>query len=250
MPHQREYYPSDTLKLINHSEGLMVRNRMRMTPQAANEPAKRSAHAVGRHLLKGAPGGLGQGVKSSDFMDRFKDNPTNDDGSSRYSSVWLGKGDMAVLLCEAMNSQVGQAGLGALDRGVSRVAIHYLNEGKLAGLFGGLVGRTRMKVSEILVTPEQTVMEWKEFHNPKKGTIIRKQLPTKIPESRVAQVTAEKIVSVHLVLDAFGAGLHLQTLFPSHEVSPSTAEWRIGSVNVLALIGRDGAIQTHITPAG
>lgn len=248
MSYKREYYPSDTLKLINQSEGLMVRNRTRMTPLVANEPAKRSAHAIGRHLLKNSPGALGLGVEGDDFKDRFKNSPTYDDGASRFSSVWLGKGDMAVLLCETLNSQIGQAALGALDRGVKRVAIHYLNEGKLASLFDGLVGSTRMSMSEILITPEQTVMEWREFHNHKKGTTIRKQLPKKIPESRDAQVSAEKIASIHLVLDAFSDGIHVQTLYPSHEASPSTAEWQIGNIKVLALIGSGGKIEEHISP--
>jgi hypothetical protein len=148
---------------------------------------------------------------------------------------------MAILLCEALNSKIGQRALAALDAGASRVAVHYLNEGKLAAL----LGQVRMKVSQILVTPEQTVMEWKEF-NSKKGT-IRKQLPRKIPESKKAKVTAQDIAAIHAVLDGFGGGLHLQTLYPSHVGQPSSAEWDVGPLKNLALLGTDGNITVHVT---
>lgn len=76
--YQREYYPSDTIKIINQSEGLLVRNKIRMTALAANEPGKRAAHAVGRHLLEKSPGALGLGIGENDFKDRFKNSPTYD----------------------------------------------------------------------------------------------------------------------------------------------------------------------------
>lgn len=249
MKHKREYFPSDALRIINKSEGFLVRNRQRMTAHAAGEPERRSAHAIGRHLLSGSPGSRGLGVGMVDFKDRFLANPTYDDGSSRFSSAWLGKGDMAVLLCEALNSQIGQAALGALDLGVTRVAVHYLNAGKLAGLFGGMAGSVQMQVSEIMVTPQRTVLEWREFHN-KKGEVIRKELPRRIPASKSASVSSEGIAAVHLVLDAFKGGIHLQTLFPGHQIIPSTAEWSIGRVNILALAGKGGNIEHHMSPCG
>lgn len=248
MAYRREYYPSDTIKLINESEGNLVRNRTRSTPAEVGEIAAHGAHAMSQHLVKGAPGSLGHGVASDTARDRFVNNPTYDDGSPRFNSIWLGKGDMSILLCETLNSPIAQEALGALDRGVHRVAIHYLNLGKLAGLFSGL-GKVGVKVSEVAVTPEHYITEQKSFFNPKQNITITKDIRRRIPVSRVANLRLEDIAAVHTVLDAFGDGLHVQTLYASHEAVPDNAGWRIGAVNIKVVIGSDDVPIYQTLPA-
>lgn len=67
------------------------------------------------------------------------------------------------------------------------------------------------------------------FVNSSKGPIV-KTIRRRIPESRSANVSAADIAAAHAVLDASSSGLHMQTLFPRHEASPSSASWRIGLV--------------------
>src|SRR5690606_16973203 len=131
--------------LINRSEALAVRNGVRGTASALGVEDKHTAHTIGRHLVKGSPGALGLGIEFSAFRDRFLEAPDN------LSSAWAGKGEMAILLCELLNSDIGQLALGHLDRGVHRVMVHYLNLGKLAGLFGGLAGKTKFLESKVKV---------------------------------------------------------------------------------------------------
>jgi hypothetical protein len=167
MPFRREYFPSDTLKLINKSEGKLVRDGVQRDPTPDEKLKGVQAHSVGRHLVKDAPGGLGHGAARDQIRDRFLGDPYDD-----MSSGWLGKGDMSILLCELLNSAVGQAGLGALDNGAGRVAIHYVNEGKLARLFGGLAGQIRMLSGEIRVSAVAPTLLYHEGdRNPKKGQI-------------------------------------------------------------------------------
>lgn len=241
---QREYFPSDTLKLINQSESYLVRGGKRQTPSQAGEDEDKGAHSIGRHLLKGAPGARGLGIGYEEFRDRFLNSPEN------LSSAWIGKGEMAILLCELLNSDVGQLALQQLDNGVRRVVVHYLNQGKLKNLFYGLAGKARFKESEIIVTPASQKIVLKDIYNSKTGAFIKQiQQTVTIPKSSVAQVKAKDIASVNAVLDRYGSNLHLQTLYPSSEAATSYAEWRVGSVQVIAAFDK-GTLITRMAPVG
>src|SRR5215469_356266 len=128
MAYAHDYTAAEALKMINQSEHLVVRGGARGTATAMGVDDDYTAHSISRHLLKGSPGALGGGVASDTFRDRFLGSPEN------KNSGWAGKGDMALLLSEALNSDVGQHALKQLDIGVSRVMIHYLNLGKLRAL--------------------------------------------------------------------------------------------------------------------
>ena len=237
----REYFPSDTIKLINQSEGMMVRNRLRLTPAQAGESAHNSAHAIGRHLLKGAPGALGGGIAHTAFADRFLTDPLDSNGQPRLSSAWSGKGEMAIMLCELLNSDIGQLALKAMDRGIRRVFIHYMNEGKLNAL---LKGSTTFKESQVQVTPASQVLIDKTFQT-SKGPLT-KQIAQKIPESRKSDVKARDIASVNAVIDPHRGGLHIQTLYPSSDASASFCEWFIGSMRVISVVDRAGKVQEKL----
>jgi len=240
----REYFPSDTLKLINQSEGNMVRNNRLTNPQTAGEDPSHAAHAIGRHLLRGSPGaGKGKGVTEDKFKNRFMDSPDN------LSSVWAGKGEMAILLCELLNSAVGQIGLKALDSGVHRVVVHYLNEGKLATMFARM-GLPQFKESAIVVTPAQYQDVQTEIRN-KKGELVK--ILTKKVEiakaSKSANVTAKDIAAVDAVLDRYGAALHLQTFYPTSDVTPSFVDWDVGRVHIKTWLNSKGKVQQALTAA-
>jgi hypothetical protein len=252
MPFAREYFPSDTLKLINKSEHLAVRGGVRGTGTDLGVEDKQLAHTIGRHLLSGSPGALGKGVPVDEFRDRFLGSPEN------RNSGWAGKGDMAVLLCEALNSEIGQLALKQLDRGIGRVSIHYLNLGKLAGLFGGLAGKVQLAESSYTVTPARDVVTLETIMNTKTnqpvldktGNPRTKTVTKTIPRSVAGKVTAANIASVNAVLDRFGDQLHLQTFFPSSEAAESYADWFIGMVKIVAAFDRSGKLLTKAMPAG
>lgn len=237
----REYFPSDTIKLINQSEGMMVRNRRRLTPAQAGESDHNSAHAIGRHLLKGAPGALRHGIGHIAFADRFLSDPLDSNGQPRLSSAWSGKGEMAIMLCELLNSDIGQVALRAMDRGVKRVFIHYMNEGKLNGL---LKGSTKFKQSQINVTPASQVLIEKTF-NTSNGPLTKK-IAQKIPESRKSEVKAQEIASVNAVIDPHRGGLHIQTLYPSSDASASFCEWFIGTMRVVSVVDGGGKVREKL----
>lgn len=251
MPLQREWFPSDTLKLINSSEALAVRNNKRGTATALGVEDKHTAHTIGRHLVKGAPGSRGLGIPFTEFRDRFLDAPDN------LSSAWAGKGEMAILLCELLNSDIGQLALKQLDCGVHRVMVHYLNLGKLAGLFGGLAGKVKFQESKVTVTPAEELVTMVPIINSKTnqpvldGTGAPKMKPQKtvIPRKVVANAKAKDIASANAVLDRFGTSLHLQTFFPSSDAAASYAEWRIGVVGMVASFDRHGALLTRMLPS-
>jgi len=232
MPYAREYSAAEALRMINRSEGLAVRNGVRGTGESLGVDTQYTAHTISRHLLKGSPGALGQGVDFATFRDRFLGSPES------RNSGWAGKGEMALLLCEALNSVIGQHALAQLDRGVGRVMVHYMNLGKLAAL----TGRVGLKESSYVVTPAQKIVTLVPIVNPKTGEPIMKNgvqklkpETTNIPRSVSAKVTSADIASVNLVLDRFGASeLHLQTFFPSSEASESYAEWMLGMMRILA----------------
>jgi hypothetical protein len=227
------------LKLINQSEHHLVRGRVQQTAEAAGADPSKAAHSIGRHLLKGAPGARGLGVPAEEFRDRFLDAP------GAVNSGWAGKGEMALLLSELLNSDIGQFALGALDRGANRIAVHYLNAGKLAAL----TGHVKMNESRVTVVPAQEVITMKDIFNKKTGALI-KSIPAKqtIPGSKSAKVLAKDVAVVNAVLDRHGQGLHLQTLFPSSEAAESYADWRIGGVEIRAAFVH-GKVVERVTPA-
>jgi hypothetical protein len=243
----REYFPSDTIKLINQSEGRMVRNNKITTPAMAGEPGDRAAHSIGRHLLAGSPGGLGLGIGQDDFANRFLSNPLDDEGRARASSVWIGKGEMAILLCELLNSDCGQIGLKALDQGAKRVFVHYINLGKLSNLYSRF-GALKFNESTIAITPSSEILEDKTFHNPKTGVDIIKKVKRRIPEVRKSNVTAKEIGAINAVIDRFSSGLHVQTLYPSGDAVASYAGWSIGGVEITAWADTKGKVQQKLSP--
>jgi hypothetical protein len=250
MPLKREYFPSDALKLINQSEGLVVRNRVRNTGAALGVDDSKTAHTIGRHLIKGSPGALGKGIPMAEARDRFLEAPDN------VNSVWAGKGEMAVLLCELLNSDVGQQALAVMDNGVSRVVVHYLNLGRLAGLFGGLVGQSQLRESRIVVTPASEALVQVAVMNTKTNQpILVKGVPKMItktivtPKKAVGNIKACDIVTVNAVLDRFGNSLHLQTFYPSTEAVESYAEWRVGGISLVGYFS-GGKFQTKMVPVG
>lgn len=93
----REYFPSDTIKLINQSEG-----RAGVSGKAA--------HALSRHLLARSPGAVlynhttakigGIGVGGEAFRDRFKNASPQASGDMPVNSGWIGKGGMGMQLAE------------------------------------------------------------------------------------------------------------------------------------------------------
>jgi hypothetical protein len=234
---KREYYPSDTIKLINQSEG-----RTGSTGKAA--------HAIAQHLMAMAPGAVLWNVKGSKiekvgigedgFRDRFKDSP------GTANSGWLGKGDMALLLCEVLNSDVGQAALGALDSGVTRAEVHYLNLKQMAKMLGSL-GKIQMKSSNWVVTPA-TVIDVQKTFTKKDGTSFTKTVPQKVPKTVAPVVQKEQLAMVHAVLDNLGGNLHLQTFFPDTAAEPSSANWVLGTVNVTVTFDTNGKPVTATRP--
>jgi len=234
MTYARDYTAGEALKMINRSEHLVVRDGRRGTAAEFGVDDDYTAHTLSRHLLKGSPGALGQGVAHDTFRDRFLGSPDN------KNSGWAGKGEMALLLCEALNSEVGQFALRQLDKGVARVMIHYLNLGKLRALTGG----PKLKEASYDVTPAKEVVALEPIFNSKTNTPIidsktglqkTKQIKTIIPKSMTGKVTAADIASVNVVLDRFSAGeLHLQTFFPSSEATESYCEWMLGMVKIVA----------------
>ena len=248
MPLKREYFPSDTLKLINQSEGLVVRNRIRSTGAAAGVDDSKTAHTIGRHLIKGSPGALGMGIPMAEARDRFLDAPDN------VNSVWAGKGEMAVLLCELLNSDIGQQALSVMDGGKQRVVVHYMNLGKLNGLFGGLIGSAQLRESRVTVMPAiQAIMQVVAMNTKTNMPVMVNGVPRMVnktiftPKKVVAEIKARDIASLNAVLDRFDNSLHLQTFYPSSEAVESYVEWRLGTVSIVGFIS-GGRFLTKMIP--
>ena len=209
MAYAHECTAAQALRMINQSEHLVVRGGRRGTATEMGVDDDNTAHSLGRHLLKGSPGSRGAGVAPDVFRDRFLGSPEN------KNSGWAGKGEMALLLCEALNSEVGQFALRQLDKGVSRVMIHYLNLGKLRAL----TRDAKLKEASYDVTPAREVVTLEPIINSKTGapildpkTGLQRTKPNKTitPRTVTGKVTAADIASVNVVLDAFGGGeLHL-----------------------------------------
>lgn len=239
MAFRREWFPSDTIKLINRSEDFLVRGGRLQTPASAGEQSKNGAHGIGRHLLASGPGALGKGVSTADFRDRFLN------AADKVSSVWLGKGDMTILLCELLNSRIGQAALRKLDLGVHRVVIHYLNQKAMAHLTGSV----SMQQSTIQVTPARKILTDFKIFNKHNGEYIKTiKKPSTIPEVRRGIVKDVEIGMVHAVLDRHSAGLHIQTLFPSSEMAESSMDWSIGRMSMRGAYIGDTLIERALPP--
>lgn len=234
MAYARDYTAAEALTMINRSEHLVVRDSRRGTGAEFGVDDDYTAHTLSRHLLKGSPGALDKGVAPDAFRDRFLGSPEN------TNSGWAGKGEMALLLSETLNSEVGQYALRQLDKGIGRVMIHYFNLGKLRVL----MGNAKLKEASYDVTPAKEVIAMEPIFNsktnapiidPKTGLQKTKQVKSTIPKSVTGKVTAADIASVNVVLDRFGAGeLHLQTFFPSSEATESYCEWMLGMVKIVA----------------
>ncbi|MCK5122076.1 MAG: hypothetical protein KAQ91_08830 [Methylococcales bacterium] len=243
---KREYYPSDTLKLINTSESLVVRNKIRGNASTFQDvDDKYFSHTIGRHLLKGTPGSRGLGIQKDEFRDRFLNAPDN------VNSGWAGKGEMAILLCELLNSDAGQYALGLMDRGIGRVVVHYLNEGKLANLtYGAKLQESRVTVTPASVQVIQEALINRRTNQPVLVNGVQKIINKSItiPKQSVAQIKANDIATVNAVLDCFGnKSLHLQTFFPSSEAVTSYVEWSVGPVRHVGTFDK-GTVNIKILP--
>jgi hypothetical protein len=242
MSFTREYFPSDTLKLINESEGKMVRAGVQRAPADPAEAAK-SAHSIGRHLLRGSPGaGAGQGVGHDTFKSRFEATPFYDDGSLRKNSGWKGKGDMAIALCDLLNSNLGQAALAALDGGAERVVINHVN----VGAVHKMTGKEPAMVTAMLTTYAAPIFV---LNHPE--AIARRGLPRVkeiLPRMGVTSYMRDRdIVAVTAVLDRHGTSLHLQTLYPNDEFhGAGSASWKIGTCTKTVEVTRSGSLRVTL----
>ncbi|MHC5004684.1 MAG: hypothetical protein ACYTJ0_16345, partial [Planctomycetota bacterium] len=73
MSHQREYYPSDTLKMLNKSEGKAARGGVRYPESLRAIFSLPTAHSQGRHLV-GATGTTAHSTTRQRIADRFVNN--------------------------------------------------------------------------------------------------------------------------------------------------------------------------------
>lgn len=230
MPYCREYFPSDALKIINQSE---------------NKPGTsgKNAHAISRHLRNSAKGSNHHGVELGIFLKRWEDNPYTDSGDTRINSGWLGKGDMALLLTNLLNSPVAQAALSALDKNATRASVTaYFTDAEdfFGNRFGGAVAELRTMV-------QSPIFQYHPVHerNPFSGQLksIRVQ---KAKHKGVLRI--RDIVGAVAVLDNMGgSNPHLQTFYPLfYTVGKSFSEFSIGTcVKTLVDLG-GGKLQTML----
>lgn len=232
MPIAREYTAAQALRLINESEGQIVRDANRRQPNKDEIADELYAHAMGRHLVSsgllgasqgGGPSGPQAGLAA--IRDRFLSAPTN------VSSGWFRKGDMAVRLCELLNSRIGQAALAELDKGVNRVAIHYVNKNKMGtGLFN-----PKHASASYQVTPATETMVTKSVTFQSKTGPVIKNITQKVktPMSVKPVLKSEDVVGIHAVIDRVGTnGIHLQTLFPSATLDADSADYCVGDLKM------------------
>lgn len=233
-----EYNAANAIRLINKSEGSSLSN-------GARKPdTEHGGHAIGRHLVQTFSGGNYNSAPYERFRNRFVNNPINSDGTAMLSSAWAGKGDMALLLCELLNSKIGQLALAKLDNTIPRIFIHYLNEQRLRALYGNL----HMLESRVAVTPESTVTVNEDIYNKKTNEFIKTLTKTvKIPRSADGKVKPQLIASMNALLTTDGKSLHLQTFFPSTDASSSYAEWSTGDVKNASAFGTDGIVYSKAT---
>jgi hypothetical protein len=241
----REYTAAQALKILNQSEGLVVRSRIRRAPLQDESPA----HTFARHLMYAGHYGKGESYKKMSpqaglegIRDRFINAPTN------VSSGWFRKGDMAVRLVELLNSDIGQEALGLLDRGVRRVAVHYRNRAvmKLA-IKGGNVFDPKHASATYDVTPETKKAVPHDIFN-KKGEFIKTIMKMETVPKKVTPVLHHaNVVGVHVVLEKFGSdGLHVQTFFPSAALDMECIDYEVGTVKCLVFQDENGEFVTKM----
>ena len=237
----REYYPSDAIKILNESEG-----REGSSGKAAHSMSRHLRHAPAKDYSqdnKGV-GALHNGVSASTFAKRFENNPLYDDGNYRINSGWLGKGDMALLLCQLLNSPAGQAGLRGLDEFSTRAMVQTyfaaptdLNGNKL----GGAVAEIRTSA----VAPTLTYHPV-NAHHPLSGQL--KSIKINKPVYK-GVIRYKDIVGAVAVLDKLGNTLHLQTFFPLFTVSGQPmAEYDIGTtMHKVVTVNPNGKLQVTLS---
>lgn len=244
----REYTAAQALAILNASEGLIVRDRMRRAPLADESPA----HAFGRHLMHGGHYGKGSGYApmthaagEAGIRDRYLGAPEN------ISSGWYRKGDMAIRLVEVLNSAIGQEALRTLDRGARRVSIHYLNRAvmKVATAKGNLFDPGHASASYD-VKPASSKLVPEDIYNKKTGEFIKRLYkPVVTPKTVTAVLDEKRVVGIHAVLDRFGAdSLHVQTLFPSLDLDLECFDYEMGVVKFLVFVNSKGAFEARMTP--
>jgi hypothetical protein len=229
----REYYPSDAIKFLNKSEG-----QPGMSGEAAHAMAMHLRHSPGPDS-RGAQG-LHQGVGAGKFAKRFQDNPIDDNGNYRINSGWLGKGDMAILLSQLLNSPAGQSGLAGLDSHATRVVVQtYFSDAR--DFHGKKLGGA---VAEIRTSPSAPTLSYHAINpqNPLSGQLrsVKINKPTHIGVIRM-----KDIVGAVAVLDKVAGGLHVQTFYPLFTVNgQAQAEYKIGTMKKLVTFNAAG--QPHV----
>ncbi|MCA8906898.1 MAG: hypothetical protein KDA49_15100 [Rhodospirillaceae bacterium] len=208
MAFARDYTPAQTLKILNDSEG---------QPGTSGE----NAHAFSRHLRNSGHGG----VSKATFAARWENDPYDDNSEYRINSGWLGKGDMAVLLCRLLNSPIGQAGLGGLDGSADRVCVNAFFSDTSG--FGGTSLGGAVAVLRGLPQPAEFIYHDDHPKNPLRGQL--KTIKTK-PMKFKGVIRMKDIVGGVAVLDKMGTRLHVQTFYPLFEVKGrGFAEYRMGT---------------------
>ena len=230
MAFSREYYPSDTIKILNESEG------------KAGISGK-LAHAFSRHLVSTAKGSLHQGVDRDTFANRFANDPLDEHGEERVNSGWAAKGDMAVVLCELLNSDVGQYGLSGLDGGATRACVQYFGTGSVVDpIFRQPLSGNRSEFRFAAVAPTIT------YHNNHPKNPLRGQVRSITPNKRITKgvIRMKDLVGSFAVLDKMGDRLHLQTFFPLFTISGlAFGEYQIGGMKNVGERKDGGLSVTH-----
>ncbi len=233
MPVQKQVTAAQALALINRSEGNIVRDN-KLRPASHDEPG---AHSLGRHLVSagkirnsssGQMEPSGPQAGAGFVTNRFMNSP------DKVSSAWYKKGDMAIRLTEALNSAVGQEALKTMDNlRLNRIVIHYINK-NIMTRSDGAFNPSHMSV-DYTVTPESRSKQPVDIYNTKVSPptfikTIQKTVVTKA--STAANVRDKDVVGIHIVLDKYPTDkLHLQTLFPSFELSDSSFEYGVYGVS-------------------
>lgn len=212
MPYKREYYPSDAIKIINQSE-------------KRQGVSGKEAHAISRHLRNSATGGNHDGVELGIFLKRWEDNPYSDSGETRINSGWLGKGDMALLLSNLLNSPVGQAALGGLDASATRASVTaYFSDAQdfFGNRFGGAVAELRTMI-------QAPIFKYHAVHpkNPYSGQL--KSIKVQKAKHKGVLRMRDIVGAVAVLDDLGGTTPHLQTFYPLfYKVGNSFSEYAIG----------------------
>jgi hypothetical protein len=249
-----EYTAAQAIKILNQSEGLLVRSRVRRSPTADESPA----HTFARHLMHGGNYGKGSGYAPKSpsagvagIRDRFLASPTDPQGNSIISSGWYQKGDMVVRLTELLNSAIGQEALRTLDRGASRVAVHYRNRASMKLLVAGKnVFDPKHASASYAVTPSSTTTVPHQIFHSTTGAFIKtinKKVTT--PRTVAAVLDASAAVGIHAVLEKFGSdGLHVQTFFPSLALDLECFDYELGVVKFLVFQASGGKFEVRMAP--